>query len=54
MKEKIIGTIAVSNRHLHLTKEIYDQLFDEPISIKRPLNQVGEFSQKKQRFLMLD
>ena len=44
MKEKIIGTIAVSNRHLHLTKQIYDQLFDEPISIKRPLNQVGEFA----------
>ena len=44
MKEKIIGKIAVSNRHVHLTKEVYDQLFDEPISIKRPLNQIGEFA----------
>ena len=43
-KEKIIGKIAVSNRHLHLTKEIYDELFDEPLSIKRPLNQIGEFA----------
>ena len=44
MEEKIIGKIAVSNRHVHLTKEVYDQLFDEPISIKRPLNQIGEFA----------
>lgn len=44
MEEKIIGKIAVSNRHLHLTKEVYDQLFDEPISMKRPLNQIGEFA----------
>ena len=43
-KKKIIGKIAVSNRHLHLTKEIYDELFDEPLSIKRPLNQIGEFA----------
>ena len=46
MKEdkKIYGTIAISNRHVHLTKEIYDKLFDEPISIKRPLNQIGEYA----------
>ncbi len=43
-KEKIIGTIAVSNRHCHFTKEVYDKLFDEPISIKRPLNQIGEYA----------
>ncbi len=43
-KEKIYGTIAVSNRHVHLTKENYEKLFDEPISIKRPLNQVGEYA----------
>lgn len=41
---KIIGKIAVSNRHVHLTKEIYDELFDEALSIKRPLNQIGEFA----------
>lgn len=44
MKEKIMGTIAVSNRHVHLTKEIYEKLFDEPISMKKPLNQIGEFA----------
>ena len=44
MEEKIIGKIAVSNRHLHLTEEVYNELFDEPISIKRPLNQIGEFA----------
>ncbi len=44
MQEKIYGTVAISNRHVHLTKEIYDKLFDEPLSIKRPLNQIGEFA----------
>lgn len=43
-EEKIIGTIAVSNRHIHLTKEVYEKLFDEPLSIKRPLNQIGEYA----------
>lgn len=47
MKKETIcvkGTIAISNHHVHLTKEIYDKLFDKPISIKRPLNQIGEFA----------
>lgn len=44
MENKIIGKIAVSNRHVHLTKEVYDTLFEEPLSIKRPLNQIGEFA----------
>ena len=44
MKEKIIGKIAVSNRHVHLTEEIYNELFEEPLQIKRPLNQIGEFA----------
>ena len=43
-QEKIYGTIAISNRHVHLTKEIYDKLFDEPISIKKPIGQIGEFA----------
>ncbi len=41
---KITGTIAISNHHLHLTKEVYEKLFDEPLSIKRPLNQIGEYA----------
>ena len=44
MKEKIHVTVAISNRHVHLTKETYEQLFDEPISIKKPLNQIGEYA----------
>ncbi len=44
MEEKIIGKVAISNRHVHLTQEIYDKLFAEPLSIKRPLNQIGEFA----------
>ncbi|MCM1052361.1 MAG: PduL/EutD family phosphate acyltransferase [Ruminococcus sp.] len=41
---KIYGTVAISNHHLHLTKEVYEKLFDEPLSIKRPLNQIGEYA----------
>ncbi len=44
MEEKIIGTIAISNRHLHLTEEVYNCLFDEALTMKRPLNQIGEFA----------
>ena len=31
-------------RHVHLTEEDYNTLFDEPISIKDKLNQPGQFS----------
>lgn len=41
--EKTI-TIGVSNRHVHLTKETYDKLFDEEITKKVDLNQLGEFA----------
>lgn len=37
-------TIGVSNRHIHLTKETYDKLFDEEITKKGDLNQIGEFA----------
>lgn len=43
-KEKIYGKIAISNRHIHLTKEIYEELFDEPLSMKKPISQIGEFA----------
>jgi len=43
-KEKIYGTIAISNRHIHLTKETYDLLFDEPLTMKKPISQIGEFA----------
>ncbi len=34
----------ISNRHVHLTKEIFDKLFDGELTIKTKLNQVGEFA----------
>lgn len=34
----------VSNRHLHMTKEMYELLFDEEITKKYDLNQFGEFA----------
>lgn len=36
--------VRVSNRHVHLTKEMYDLLFDEEITKKYDLNQIGEFA----------
>ena len=39
--------IKISNRHLHLNKETYDKLFDEPMHIVKPLNQIGEFESDK-------
>lgn len=35
--------VAISNRHVHLTKEIYDQLFDDDYKIINNLNQPNEF-----------
>jgi putative phosphotransacetylase len=37
-------SVGISNRHVHLTKETYQQLFDEPLEIVKELNQVGEFA----------
>ena len=34
----------ISNRHVHLTKEVYEMLFDEEISKRNDLNQIGEFA----------
>lgn len=36
--------VGVSNRHLHLTKEVYDKLFTEELTVKNYLNQPGEFA----------
>lgn len=35
---------AISNRHIHLTKETYEKLFDEPLTKKKDLNQIGQFA----------
>lgn len=42
MKNKI--SVGVSNRHVHLTEEIYNQLFFSPLLKKCDLNQIGEFA----------
>ncbi len=34
----------ISNRHVHLTKETYEMLFDEEITKRNDLNQIGEFA----------
>lgn len=36
--------LGISNRHLHLTKEVYEMLFDEELTIKKELMQPGEFA----------
>jgi putative phosphotransacetylase len=37
-------SIGVSNRHVHLTQETYDKLFDEPMTKKKDLSQPGNFA----------
>lgn len=42
--KKIYGRIAISNRHVHLTEETYEELFDEPLTMRNPIGQIGEFA----------
>lgn len=44
MKDKIYAPVAISNRHVHLTKEIYDLLFDGDLTMRNELGQIGEFA----------
>ena len=37
-------SVGISNRHIHLTKETYEKLFDEPITKDKDLNQIGQFA----------
>ncbi len=39
--------IGVSNHHVHLTKETYEKLFDEPLEKDRDLSQIGEFASNR-------
>lgn len=39
--------VGISNRHLHLTKEVYEKLFDEPLEIVTKLTQINEFASDK-------
>ena len=42
MKYKV--NVAISNRHVHLTEETYNLLFDNKITKKKDLNQIGQFA----------
>lgn len=41
---KYKANIAISNRHVHLTEETYNMLFDNEITVKKELNQIGQFA----------
>ncbi len=36
--------IGISNKHVHLTKETFEMLFDGEITVKKELKQIGEFA----------
>lgn len=41
---KKIIKVGISNRHVHLTNEVYDQLFATPMTKKNDLTQIGDFA----------
>lgn len=41
--EKLVK-VGISNRHVHLTEEVYNRLFDTPMEKRNDLHQVGEFA----------
>ncbi|MBP5683920.1 MAG: propanediol utilization protein [Bacilli bacterium] len=47
-------SIGVSNRHIHLSKETYDKLFDTPAGVLRELTQPGMFVTDKTVTLLTD
>ena len=40
-------TVGVSNRHVHLTEEVYNKLFDKPLEKLKDLDQPGQFAAKQ-------
>lgn len=45
IKLKETVKVGVSNHHVHLTKEVFIELFNkENLTIKKPLHQLGEFA----------
>jgi len=36
--------VGISNRHVHLTEEVYNKLFNEELTKRNDLNQPGEFA----------
>lgn len=41
---KINVPINISARHVHLTKEVYEKLFDKDLTVYKELNQIGQFA----------
>ena len=39
--------VRISNRHVHLTEDVYNMLFDEPLEKRNDLNQIGQFAAKQ-------
>lgn len=42
MKSEV--SINISARHVHLNHDTYDKLFDHELTVRNPLNQVGQFA----------
>lgn len=42
MEEKV--SMNISARHVHLTKEAHAKLFEHDLTVRNPLNQVGQFA----------
>ncbi|MDE6284314.1 MAG: propanediol utilization protein [Bacilli bacterium] len=42
--KKVAVSIGISARHVHLCPESYKKLFDAELTVKNPLNQVGQFA----------
>ena len=42
MKSEV--SINISARHVHLNRDTYDKLFDHELTVRNPLNQVGQFA----------
>ena len=40
-------TVGISNHHVHLTKEVYEELFDSSFEVVKQLTQKGEFATNK-------
>jgi putative phosphotransacetylase len=40
-------SVGVSNRHVHLNAETYRSLFDDDMSLYKPLNQIGQYASDK-------
>lgn len=47
-------SIGISNRHVHLTKEVYEKLFDDEMIVERYLNQPGEFVSNKSLTIIIN